>query len=272
MKKIRFVFLLFTFILGLSIASNAATITFNDFSDVSSLQFNEDAKQEGNVLRLTPAESEKKGSVFLKDPISVGSFSTSFTFYLHDKYGWFPAADGFTFVLQSVGNDALGNGGGSLGYAGISNSIAVEFDTYQNSFKDKDDHIGIDVNGSVASVKTTGSLGSSALYGKNKYVWIDYNNNGDGMLYVYLSDSNSKPNTPILSHKLGDLKQYGLDPNNVYVGFTAATGLYYEAHDILSWTFTYDEPSAAVPLPNTLWLLAPTLFSLIGLKRKIVEI
>ena len=41
-------------------------------------------------------------------------------------------ADGFAFVLQNDRRFALGEGGMSLGYGGIANSLAVEFDTYYN--------------------------------------------------------------------------------------------------------------------------------------------
>ena len=38
--------------------------------------------------------------------------------------------DGFAFVVQNYGPRALGLGGGNLGYGGISNAFAVEFDTW----------------------------------------------------------------------------------------------------------------------------------------------
>ncbi|GAB6163721.1 hypothetical protein JCM12298_28810 [Desulfothermus naphthae] len=51
-----------------------------------------------------------------------------------------------------------------------------------------------------------------------------------------------------------------LDPTNVYVGFTAATGAAYEAHDIIWWEFT-TEPPAAVPLPGAIYLLGSSLLA-----------
>ena len=53
-------------------------------------------------------------------------------------------ADGIAFVLQPQSSNAGGLGGG-IGYAGISPSIAIEFDTYYNSGSDPltNDHVAI---------------------------------------------------------------------------------------------------------------------------------
>ncbi|CAK4613363.1 unnamed protein product [Aphanomyces euteiches] len=40
--------------------------------------------------------------------------------------------DGFAFVVQNVGQEAIGEGGFHLGYGGIPNSLSVEFDTTYN--------------------------------------------------------------------------------------------------------------------------------------------
>ena len=41
--------------------------------------------------------------------------------------------DGFAFVVQNFGEQSLGQGGGGLGYGGIPNEVAVEFDTWFDS-------------------------------------------------------------------------------------------------------------------------------------------
>lgn len=57
-------------------------------------------------------------------------------------------ADGMAFVLQQV-STSVGTSGGGMGYSGISPSLAVEFDTYQNTtFGDPAvDHIALMRNG-----------------------------------------------------------------------------------------------------------------------------
>src|SRR6202012_4529222 len=69
-------------------------------------------------------------------------FKVSFHFQLTGASGPTPDADGFTFVLQANGPDALGTTGGGLGYGvpavgqtgpSISNSLAIKFDLHNNN-------------------------------------------------------------------------------------------------------------------------------------------
>jgi hypothetical protein len=104
-------------------------------------------------LRLTPARPFKAGSVMRLEAAPVlGGFETGFSFQVTDasrhctavRDAAFSTAshttcsitggDGFAFVIHADGNTsaALGGGGGGLGYAGIRNGLAVEFDTLFN--------------------------------------------------------------------------------------------------------------------------------------------
>ena len=61
----------------------------------------------------------------------VQNFTTDFTFQIN------PAAakigDGMTFAIQNKGLTARGGVGGGLGYKGVKPSVAVKFDTSNNS-------------------------------------------------------------------------------------------------------------------------------------------
>ncbi len=64
-------------------------------------------------------------------------------------------ADGIAFVLQNQSLNA-GSSGGGLGYAGITPSFAVEFDTYNNgSHEPIQDHLAIIGNGNASGVHNT---------------------------------------------------------------------------------------------------------------------
>ncbi|MCO5613340.1 hypothetical protein L7F22_067616 [Adiantum nelumboides] len=126
--------------------------------------------------------------------------------------------------------------------------FAVEFDTHQNlPFKDpNDNHIGVDLN-SVISLKTNNlsTLGIVLNEGKKLICWVDYDGH-QRYLWVYLAHSPSdKPSSPAISMAL-DLAPYMKD--NMYVGFSSATGTRAELHTIHSWWFLAGFGNLTLPL------------------------
>jgi VCBS repeat-containing protein len=85
--------------------------------------------QGGSTLQLTDGANGEAASWFANTPYSVTSFTLSFDY--HATVGSNPA-DGLALILQNSagGVDALGSGGGDLGYGGITPSAAVEFNLY----------------------------------------------------------------------------------------------------------------------------------------------
>jgi gliding motility-associated-like protein len=84
----------------------------------------------GDCYRLTPASQSKVGSVWYSKKIDLNkNFEANFEMNLGciDQDG----ADGIAFVLQPI-STAIGSFGGGLGYQGVTPSLAIEFDTYQN--------------------------------------------------------------------------------------------------------------------------------------------
>jgi hypothetical protein len=137
----------FLFAVALPFISTAHTISFDDFSDVSSLTLNDNTVKAGNVLRLTSTATNQAGSAFTQTPVTLGPggfFKTDFQFRISNPGGIGDAdgvgADGIAFFMQDYGNMALGTAGGGFGYGGISNSLAVEFDTYNNGELAHDRH------------------------------------------------------------------------------------------------------------------------------------
>lgn len=142
-------------------------------------------------------------------------------------------ADGLTFTVQPNANTA-GGGGGGIGYAGILNSVAVEFDTWNNGAGAGDpdgNHVGVDLNGSIASVATA-SIGTRLNNGAIWFAWIDYNGS---VLELRLNQVNVRPPVPTLSSTVNLATVLGT--TQAYVGFTSGTGAAFANHDILSWVF-----------------------------------
>ena len=91
------------------------------------LTYNGSASLNANKLELTNGGNNQAGSIFTASPVDVAKFTANFSFQLTSAN-----ADGFTFALQSAGATALGATGGGLGYQGISPSVAIKFDLYNN--------------------------------------------------------------------------------------------------------------------------------------------
>ncbi len=217
---------------------------YADFASVADLTINGDASQVGNELQLTPASGNREGSVFYDQAISLSadaSFRSAFSFRITGGSG---GADGFTFTIQNdaQGAAAIGGSGGSLGYEGISNSVAVEFDTHQNPFDVSDNHVSI-INGSVTSSLKTLEPNFDLNDGSVYYAWVDYNGTSD-VLAVYLSDSAAKPTIALLKATV-DLET--VVGGSAYFGFTAGTGGENNDHRLLSWQLDQQVPPQDPP-------------------------
>lgn len=221
-------------------------------TNVSSFQLNGNAYQTGTRLRLTDAVGTRAGSAFWKNRVSLAndrSFSATFSF----KMWAGDRADGLTFCLQPNSNTVYASGGG-MGYSGMPNSIAIEFDTYNNGGGAGDpnnNHVGIDINGSTYSAAT--ATPAHSMWDSNgtvtNYAWVDYNGQTN-LLEVRVSNSSARPANALIAYTV-DLAAQGI-PSDVYVGFTAATGGSYEYHDIMSWYFNSDYVTGGIdPVSQT---------------------
>jgi hypothetical protein len=112
----------------------------------------------GLVLVLTPARQSQLGTAFLTNSIAFKSSYTFETFVQFKMMNADPSCpgDGMAFVLQTESANAQGGGGGGLGCQGIAPSIAVEFDTFQNSFDINNNHVAIMTDGQLNDLDPIG--------------------------------------------------------------------------------------------------------------------
>ena len=119
----------------------------NPLSDVTRLSFVGQAAMpaarqlSGNHALTMPGSGRAAGAMWFSERIDItDDFISTFSFVATNLTG--AAADGLAFVIQDQSASALGGTGGALGYAdnpffggnvGITNSLAVEFDTWNNS-------------------------------------------------------------------------------------------------------------------------------------------
>lgn len=102
-----------------------------------------------NCYTLTPAVNTQSGSVWNANKISLNNpFDYVFNVFLGctDANG----ADGIVFMLQPI-STSVGTTGEGMGFEGISPSIGISLDTWQNTNRNDPayDHISIQANGMV---------------------------------------------------------------------------------------------------------------------------
>jgi hypothetical protein len=252
-------------LLAAGLASPAmAQFSYPNFSSVANLSFNGVALQTGNTLSVTPPVGASAGSVWRSGNQSVGlGFVTNFTFRISDVLG--VGADGFAFVIQNEGTSALGGTGGALGYAtnlqfpsqiGIGNSVAIEFDTWNNGNNWPDfgnsNHVSIQTNGLSANLPDQAhsmGMGTPSVNLSDANVHAARIVYTPGLMQVFVDDMS----TPLISAPITLTNHMALSSGRAFVGFTAATGgaANAERHEILSWDF-----SDVVPAPGAASLLA----------------
>jgi peptide-N4-(N-acetyl-beta-glucosaminyl)asparagine amidase len=261
----------------------SADLSYPDFSNPSGLALNSSAGIVSNKLRLTSNQLNQTGAAYgeLRQRVRDG-FTTTFQFQITGLTGDFPddngqvGGDGFSFIAQNAGSNALGGGGNALGYGGIANSVAIEFDTFWNTARIFPTG---DPNGNHISIQTRGTQPNSADHSFSKgqialvspdlsdgavhTAKIDYT---PGQFKIFLDNLS----TPILTANDASLDLttlLALEGNSdAFVGFTAATGGGgQENHDVLSWYYT------SVPEPASIAILLPGIALLARRRRFSVE-
>ena len=196
------------------------------------LQLNGGAAIVNSRLRLTDNHTNQMRSTYWDQKVDVRTFRTQFSFQFTN-----PNADGITFVIQNQGLDAVAKtgGGSSLGYEGISSSVAVKFDIYGGGAESNS--TGLYTDGARPTTPFTPITGGADL--RSGHVFdVDLSYDGK-TLNLILTDQSTG-----VSFSEG----YKVDiPGTVkgdqaYVGFTGATSELTATQEILTWTYKSGPP------------------------------
>ncbi|GAA0147390.1 hypothetical protein LIER_07101 [Lithospermum erythrorhizon] len=250
---------------------------YNGFNSSNLLLDGSTIVKPSGALKLTNDSNHVTGHAFFPTPIrlknssqssstsSVSSFSTTFVFLIvpstHKSGGY-----GLAFTLSPSTNFQGAQGDHYLGILNETSDgnpsnhlFVVEFDTVNGYNEDSDtdgNHIGVNINSmnSIATepasyyVNGTNVKEEVDLQGRKPIqAWIDY----DGLkkiVNVTISPlSEQKPVRPLIS-QLIDLSS--VVKENMYVGFSAATGEKASSHYILGWSFRLNGVSDRLDPPK----------------------
>uniref|UniRef100_K3Y1A5 non-specific serine/threonine protein kinase n=1 Tax=Setaria italica TaxID=4555 RepID=K3Y1A5_SETIT len=229
----------------------------------------------GGLLQLTNGTAYLKGHAFHPAPLrlrnstngTVQSFSVTFVFGIVSIYPDF-SAHGMTFFIAPGKDFAAALPAKYLGLTNVQNNgnasnnlFAVELDTIQSvEFKDiNNNHVGIDINGlqSLRSYNAGYYDDKSGEFQKLKLisrqamqVWVDYNGEKKQINVTLAPLRMTRPLKPLLS-TIYDLSTVLTD--QVYLGFSAATGRVNSRHCVLGWSFGLNRQAPAIDiakLPN----------------------
>ena len=182
------------------------------------------------------------------------------------------SGDGVAFVLQNQGTNALGANSGEHGYGGITNSLAVAFDTYSNSalpYNDPSyDSLDLQISGgaSYAGPSACGGTGWAGGTCARPSISAAQLNVKDGLNHSV--DIQWNPSTFTLSVQVdGAARAAWVLPANVvtqifggnsqvYYGFTGSTGGTYNRQEVAQ-TSLNTNPCSYTPTPTFAFFNTP---------------
>ncbi len=233
----------------------AAQFNYCSLGSLDDVALNGSARRLTDRIRLVPARGWQGGAAWFRTKQRVADgFECTFSFQVSEPGSnrpFVPGADGIAFVLQNSSISEGGRGGG-IGYEGIVNSIAVEFDTYDNNPEGNPEP-----NGNHVSVQTRGrepnsplqefSLGSTKAIpnlkaGARHIAKVRYQ---AGELQVFVDDLHN----PVLTVAVRVDSLLNLDDGRCWMGFTAATGESWANFDLfgLKNEVRLEEPPTPTP-------------------------
>jgi hypothetical protein len=216
---------------GSGVGTGTAAVSFaSGFSSSTNLALVNGPTLAGGALELTDGGNYEARAVWYSTPVNVQAFTTDFTFQISPAAA--NATDGLTFAIQNQGLTAHGGMGGSLGYQGVKPSVAVKFDTFNNSGEGVNS-TGFYTNGAAPTIPALDltSSGVNLHSGHVMHAHLTY----DGTTLT-LSLTDTVTNATFTGSQAINIPST-VGANTAFVGFTAGTGGTVSTQEILTWTY-----------------------------------
>ncbi|XP_057819621.1 L-type lectin-domain containing receptor kinase SIT2-like [Cryptomeria japonica] len=255
------VVLVFYLLPTLLIVQAQKSFTFNQFNASTLLLFG-NASVQSNAISLNQPSESRIGRAFYRHPVRMkdpGSLNSTFSFSTTFVFSIVPTPDsrsgaGLAFLMTPHRSP---EGFLAAQYLGLISNLstmgkesnhlfAVEFDTMKNSelMDINNNHVGVDLNDLISvDSKAAGYWINSSHFqemdlksGQNIQAWIDYDNFQNELKITIAAAGLDRPQKPLLYMK--NISLSNILESEIYVGFSAATGLAFEEHNILAWSFS----------------------------------
>ncbi len=232
MKCFSTIFFLFISVFAFS---QEFVFDYKKFKEVDGLSFSSDATVAKSKIQLTPAKANRRGGVWYgKKKVAISdTFDISFCFKIYQNGGEGKSGkggEGLALVFHN--NEAFninGNKKEGLGYEGIPNSVAIEFDV-QNTEDMGEQHVSIQTRGiqenshlKEASIAAMKLENINLKDGRVHHVQITYNN---PQMIIYIDGKK------VLRFPFNIMHHINLDQGKGWVGITASTGNAYSIHEL----------------------------------------
>jgi hypothetical protein len=168
-----------------------------------------------------------------------------------------PQADGFTFTLQNApaGVYALGASAGGLGYQGITSSVAVKFDLFDNAGEGVDS-TGFYTNGAAPTIPALDMTTSAVNLGGPDMLHANISYNGSTLTLTLTDTVTGASFTGSTAINIPAI----VGANTAYAGFTAGTHVGGATQTILNWTYVAS-PAATPATATPTFTPAPGLYA-----------
>ncbi|MDB5354839.1 MAG: hypothetical protein JWN24_1292 [Phycisphaerales bacterium] len=189
-----------------------------------------------DVLQITSTAAGESTSYWNTTAQSVTNFVAAFTYTDVSTNG----ADGFSFVLQNQGTNALGGSGGNIGYTGITTAAGDVFNTYSGNSGSGSGYNATVTAGNPIFAPTPGGVNIDSGHAIN--VTLSYRQ-ADNAMVETLTDTVTNA-TYTRAYRGIDI-QSAVGSNTALIGFTGGTGGATSNQTITN--FTYTTGSAPAP-------------------------